>query len=493
MAQDRPNVLFIMDDQHNARCMGCAGEPVLRTPAIDSLAETGVRFNQAFAQNPICMPSRISFLSGQYVHTHGVYGNYWGALPDETPSLAKTLADAGYQTAAIGKLHISVGWGTDGFQEKVLCDYADVVDDPLDNDYYRYLVEHGLANEYDLGTASSRFAYSAFVSNIPAEHCVENWNGDQAVQWLKRRDKTKPFFLWMTFQRPHNPFAPPPEYADLYRPEDLVLPPAGDRLETKPEHHRLHLGSRLDMIRDERDLRQVLAYYYALITLIDENVGKVLRALKEEGIRDDTLIVFSADHGDFAGEHGVMDKNVGIYESIQRIPMVMNYPRRFASGLVREDLVESVDVAPTIIETLGIPVPETMEGQSLLGSALADGPEVDRDAVFCEWEHVRSVRTRRWRLNHYVVTGEGELYDRDNDPGETTNLYDDPAYRDVRFELTRKLMDFISQSKGVAFRGSSDHHRPVTEAVRVWEKPWWREGGKGNVTPLWLNDDPSSP
>ena len=488
MAEVRPNVLFIMDDQHNARCMGCAGEPVLKTPALDSLAEGGVCFENAFSQNPICMPSRVSFLSGQYVHTHGVFGNYWGSLPDETPSLARILADAGYQTAAIGKLHISIGWGTDGFQDKVLCDYADVSEDPFENDYYRYLAEHGLEKEYDLGTASSRFAYSTFVSNIPAEHCVENWNGDQTVTWLKNRNRSRPFFLWMTFQRPHNPLAPPKEYAELYKPEDIVLPPAGDRLESKPERHREILGGRLRMIRGDRDLKQALAYYYALITLIDENIAKVLRALDEEGIRDDTLIVFSSDHGDFAGEHGVMDKNVGIYESIQRIPMIVNYPRRFRSGAVRDDLVESTDFLPTILETLGMPIPKTAEGRSLLGP-LTGGRALDRDAVFCEWEHVRSIRTRQWRLNCYAGTGEGELYDRRSDPGETVNLYDDPRLRDIRFELVRRLMDFAFTSNGTFFRTSTDHRRPETPAFAAWTKKWWREGGRGNYTPLWLNEE----
>ncbi|MCD6220528.1 sulfatase-like hydrolase/transferase, partial [Candidatus Calescamantes bacterium] len=197
----KPNILFIMDDEHNARCLSCEGHPDVKTPNLDKLAEGGVRFTRAFAQGAICVPSRVSFFTGQYLSTHGIFGN-GGWLPPEVLSLAYYLKEkAGYQTGAVGKLHLP-RWKTDGLDYKKLCDDADV-DMNEKTDYQCYLEEHGFGKYYR--KYENYEFFMAYISQIPEEHSLERWTADQAIEFIEKRNPEKPFFLWMSFERPHAP------------------------------------------------------------------------------------------------------------------------------------------------------------------------------------------------------------------------------------------------------------------------------------------------
>jgi len=492
MSSERPNVLFVMDDQHNARCLGCYGNETVETPTVDRLASEGTRFDSAYCQNPICLPSRTCFLTGRYAHSTGVYGNY-GELDADVLSLPHHLRGQGYETSAFGKLHIPTDWPTHGFETRRTCDFADAEHHTDENHYYSYLERVGYADEYDLGLASSEYPHTAFISNIPYEHCVEKWTADETLRWLRTRDDDRPFFAWMTFQRPHPPYAPPPEYADRYDPEDVELPLQSDgEFASKPEPWRDRKESDLFRRSDETDIRQVVAYYYALITLIDEQVGRVVDHLRETGELDNTVVVFCSDHGDFAGEHGLVRKNVGISEAVHRVPFVWRWPEGVEQGAVEDGLVETVDFFPTVCDLLDVPTPDPVQGRSLAETLSGEGA-VDREAVFCERGHLKTVRTERWKLTHYVGSDEGELYDMAADPWEHHNLFEDPDYRDVKVDLLERLLDFYAETEEATIPEGASALHGTTEAHTAWTKRWWEEGGSPNPTPLAHLDGPGYP
>ncbi|MFB6227735.1 MAG: sulfatase [Halobacteriales archaeon] len=484
MSSDSPNVLFIMDDQHNARCLGCYGNDTVETPAIDRLAAEGVRFDRAYCQNPICMPSRMSYMTGRYPHSHGVYGNY-GGVPDDTLSLARHLGNNGYDTGGFGKLHLPIDWTTHGFDVRRTCDFSDVADHPHENDYYQYLERVGYSEEYDLGPASTEYPHTAFVSNIPAEHSVERWTADETLRWLRERNGDDPFFAWMSFQRPHPPYCPPPEYADLYDPAEIDLPPRDDgEFDDKPPEWQAAARRDLFQQSSDADISQVVAYYYALITLIDEQIGRVLSHLWETGELENTVVVFGSDHGDFAGEHGLVRKNVGISEAVHRIPMVWRWPEGARSDAVNGDLVESIDVFPTLCDLLDLPVPDPVQGESLAGVLAGDGT-VDREVTVCEDTTHRTIRTDEWKLTHYVNGEGGELYHISEDPWEHDDLYDEEEYRSVRLRLTERLLDFYATTEEPVIPGDRSAPREgETEAHTIWTRRWWEHGGATNPTPL---------
>jgi len=224
----RPNVLWIMSDQHNAGCLGCEGRNV-RTPNLDALAARGVRFSHAYCNNPICAPSRISFITGQYCHTHRHIGNNLYHYPQRNPNTLSAVARRqGYQTAMIGKAHMIGEWDREGFEYIRYCDLCDADrNDPLTCHYFKHLHDSGLVELYDQGTLPQYHPGKQthwFVSPIPHEHSLEVWTAKQTVEFLEQRDRRRPFFVQMSFQRPHAPLSPSPERADMYSPEDIDIP-----------------------------------------------------------------------------------------------------------------------------------------------------------------------------------------------------------------------------------------------------------------------------
>jgi len=475
----RPNVLWLMSDQHHASCLGVAGRGV-RTLNLDSLAARGVWFTQAFCNNPICAPSRLSFITGRYPHSHRHLGNTIFDYPQRNPHTLAALARRhGYQTALIGKGHMIRAWDEEGFEHRRYCDLCDADrHDPLSHDYFRYLYEHGLADAYDLGTLPPEHPGKSshwFVSTIPHAHSVEVWTGDQTLAFLRARDRDRPFFVQMSFQRPHAPLAPSPERAQMYRPEEIDLPASARdlferRFATKPAFQRAHVAQRRSypyVPVDEAELRRHLAHYYTLISIIDEQIGRVLEELRAQGELERTIVIYTSDHGDFAGEHGLMQKNLGLYESIHRIPLLLWYPGCPAGRRI-DALVESVDLYPTLCELTGLPLPSDVEidGRSLVPVVEAGAP--GKEAVVCEWSRpapspmVHAVRTASFRLVFYGFGQEGELYDRRDDPDELLNHYDDPAYAAIRLELTERLLDHVMR-----YEKRTDAHTDRREGRRT--------------------------
>lgn len=463
----RPNVLWLMSDQHNANCTGYRGHPNVKTPALDRIAASGIDFTHAYANNPICAPSRICFMTGEYMHTHRFFGNYNFAYPEaKHEHLGYVFRMHGYQTALIGKSHMVGRWDREGFEHVRYCDLIDSDRrDPMTNHYFRYLVERGLADRYEEGTPKPGQEYTMDGSGparLPYEHSIERFTGNESLAFLEGRDRSRPFFLQMSFQRPHAPIAPSSDHFDMYDPNEIELPDnAVDWLENefagKPAvlRNQLLRGSSYPLAdKDPARLKRVLASYYALITVIDSEIGRVLDYLEESGQLENTVVFYTADHGDFAGEHGLFHKNFGLYESITKIPFLMRWPGG-PRGVQDHELTESVDLFPTLCSLCDVPLPGGREGLDVTkrhapgrsaGAPADASTAATKDAAFTEWEWagrgISAVRTRDYRLVYYRGEGEGELYDHRSDPGELRNLWSDPEHATVRHELLMRLLDF---------------------------------------------------
>lgn len=469
----RPNILFLMSDQHNAGTLGIAGHPNVKTPTLDGIAARGIRFTHAYCNNPICSPSRLSFVTGQYPHTHGYLGNNNFEENQRNPdTLGAVLRRYGYQTALIGKGHMIARWDEEAYEHIRYCDLCDADRNDLTrHHYFKYLLDHGLADRYEDGTLPPDHEASrkgCAIADLPYEHSIEHWTGEESLSFLRTRDRRRPFFLHMSFERPHPNWCPSADHAGMYDPADIQLGPDyvdwwENRWAGRPEFIRRLIHNRMSRYT-AADFKRVLAYHFALVTVIDMEMGRVVDYLRETGDLDRTIVVYVADHGDFAGDHGVCDKNLGIYESIHRIPFLLSFPGG-PRGEVRDEIVESVDLLPTLCELAETPLPPSLDGRSLV-PLLEKGRWAKHEAL-CEWDFpapqrfVTALRTERYRLVFYSHALGGELYDHADDPYEMHNRWDDPAYQQVRLELLERLFDRVN-----AYARKTDFD---TDAVRSHE------------------------
>jgi arylsulfatase A-like enzyme len=454
------NILWIMSDQHHAECMSHAGRSQVRTPNLDRIAKSGARFERAYCNNPICGPSRVSFMTGQTPFRHGLTGNdnraYDGPLEQSLPAL---LRANGYQTALVGKSHLPLQLMTDGFEYQRLCDMCDSdPNDPLSVHYYKELVDQGMGDAYEYGFLEPEHPgakHGGFVARIPFENALERWTGRESLKFLADRDRERPFFLKTSFQRPHPPLSPSPEQIGQYDPSEIELPDSvheflDDNFKDKPAWmQRMLTGERGGGYPykpvDRDDLKQQLAYYYTLITAIDDEIGLILDALEAEGELENTLILYTADHGDLAGDHGLMLKNFGILESLHRIPLLL-WDSQGPSDVAVDEMVQSIDLFPTVCEYAGIEVPEHVEGTAL--QSLIRGERKGYDACHCQWDFyqkdqraITAVRTKEYRFVFNAVNpDDGELYAIQDDPMELNNLYHDAAYAAIRGQLTQDIL-----------------------------------------------------
>jgi arylsulfatase len=452
---ERPNILFITTDEQRFDCLGCSGNPIIRTPNLDSLAETGVRFDRGYVQNPMCMPSRMAIMTGRYCSEHGVNINCTG-LPEheQTRTFMRCLQDAGYTTAAVGKMHMMPKWGPFGFT------YLDLVEGKADanNQYIDYLKAKGL-NGQQHEAKGEVLPFGTYTHALPAEDTIDAFVGRRAAAWLKSRDVDDgPFFLWVSFSNPHFPFDPPEPYDTMYDPEEVPLPVWREgEMAQKPPQRQLQRERGYDEAT-EAQLRKIVANYYGNVTWVDDQVGTILELLDEKGWTEDTLIAFTSDHGDHLGDHKLLHKSgVTFYDVSVRVPYLIRYPRLFPEGVVCEAMVETIDLAATFLDVAGIEAPRTMQGRSLVG--LAEGQLSDwRDDAFCEIDlrlnprmhgpkdpdsrdYVAMICTRDWKYVHFPTLGIGELYDLERDPHELENLFYDPAYAEKVAEMRLRLLD----------------------------------------------------
>ncbi len=468
------SVLLIQVDQMHAAAMSCLGSPNVRTPHLDRLAASGTLFTQATCQSPICMPSRTSMLSGQYPSTNRQFG-FSGQSRRGTPWLPLTFQQAGHRTAAFGKFHVvnipEDRWGFD-VAAPSLSEDEDLAR-PIGDTYRAYCRQHDIAwrtdqmhgHPFDDADAMPVLPSSARPdmhlwekmacrSDVPAEHSLETWTTDRCLQFLGEHttnEPATPFFIWLTYDRPHFPTTLPEPWFSRIRPDDLVLPPlptVDDMMSWPRSVFDLHVKHTSIHNLGERAFRFIVATYYTLIEWLDAEVGRVLRRLRDLGLDDQTTIVFCSDHGDQAGWMGHYDKAVRcVTDAITRVPLIVRPAPSLgrAPGGVRVDApVELVDLFPTLCGLSGVEKPARLDGRDLSAALLDSQPLPHNRPVVCEEFNRRMIARDGWRMVYYLDNEvEHALYDLRNDPHCYRNVYGDSALRDRRITLKRDLLRFL--------------------------------------------------
>lgn len=421
-AADRPNILLILADQHRWDCLGCYGNRQIRTPHLDALAADAVRYDESYCVYPVCTPSRYSLLSGLHVRQHGGGSNHCTLAPG-IATFPRALAAAGYRTAAVGKHHFTPTYLDVGYQSLTLSEQDG--DGRLDDDYHRALRDHGLVDALDLIDQRREFrrraadeywqTCGALTSDLPEEWHSTTWTAERALEELETWDGGG-HQLTVGFIKPHHPFDPPRPWDTMYAPDDIELLPGW--LEATPDHdHDHHPGYFPNRDLTEAQVKRVTAFYYATISQIDHHVGRMIEALRRRGQYDNTVIIYTSDHGEFMGFHHMILKGNHMYDPLVRVPLIVRYPGGQRAGEVSAQMVANIDLAPTMLRLAGLEPPETMRGLDLTDRT-ADRPFIFAESGRAQWYMVRS---RHHKLLACRDPRRDLFYDLDTDPHELDN------------------------------------------------------------------------
>jgi choline-sulfatase len=460
----RPNILFLFTDQQRWDTIAQAGHEHMITPNLDWLAERGTRFDEMYATFPLCVPNRVSIVTGCFPKRHMVRDNgRW--IPDNADTWPQIFTDAGYDTRGIGKMHCWPSMKSRnliGFSKRVMAE--DKYGFEAVDDYALWMKEKGSrrpcpwldpaeCEEYVKGRA-------AYVFKEPEELHIDSYIGMKAVEALKEVAKgDKPFCHWVSFNSPHAPHDPPQRFLDMYKDRDIPAPirrpyepfdkPASRTFLNWVLDKYFAMGGDFFMMTDAQ-IKKRRSYYYATITLVDEWIGKIIETLKETGLYDNTIIVFSSDHGDAQGDHNMLEKSF-FYESMVRVPLLIHCPTRFAPGVSKE-FVQSTDIAPTLLSLAGLKVPERMDGKDLSPLLNQASGWKSRDAVFSEGTAfgglpMTMIRTREWKLVYEEEPTCRELYDMRGAGDELRNVYYELQNKPIRDELEARLKQWRSEGE----------------------------------------------
>ena len=479
--QPRPNILFITSDQHRGDCFGFEGRKV-KTPHLDQMAADGTRFSACITPNPLCQPARASILTGLLPRTHGVVDNGYD-LSEEVgeAGFGGQIARAGYNTAFIGKAHFSTyntyqktgrpecvrsfsDYSTDwmgpymGFPHVELMVLGHNVGKearaPKGQHYERWLRAEGrdesLLELYNTRLEPDVGARNTWTSALPPLFHHSSWVGDRTINFL-RAQKDQPFCAWASFVDPHPPYDCPHPWARMHHPDEIDLPYHFTRdLERRPWWHKAYFETAAPDVKGPlrvysdtpQQLRQTIANYYSMISLVDHNVGRILMALEELELADNTLVVFSSDHGDWLGDHGFLSKGPLLYEGLMRVGMIAR-GLGVAKGQVVDQPVATTDIQATLMDFAGAPPAKETHSRSL--RPLLENPAATRDFAYGEWDpdpvgwgldlKLRFIRTREHKLILEENTGVGELYNLRDDPHEMDNVFDSQSHAGVRKEM----------------------------------------------------------
>ncbi len=465
MAKKMPNILWICTDQQRFDTLRCYGNRFVETPNLDRLAAEGVLFENAYSQNPVCAPSRASFLTGRYPRTTRCRQN-GQSIPESEILITKILHERGYTCGLSGKLHLSACHpeACKGTERRIDDGYDqffwshDTGDSWPTNEYRQWLRDKGVER------MSEPFPLSRYVRyGPPIQHRQTTWCVEKAISFIRSASRfDRPWLFSVNPFDPHHPFDPPRETLDRYAGfiDEIPLPNYVEgELEDKPIWQRIdHDGAyagRAGFTFDEmteNDHRWIRAAYWAMIEVIDRGVGRLLETLEETGQRENTVVIFTSDHGEMLGDHGIYLKGPYFYEPAIRVPLIISAPSMIEGGRRSTALVELVDIAPTILDMCGLRRDPGMQGQSLWPMLNGEAPlDRHREDIYCEFygsnfrydppAHTTMVRTERYKLTVAHGQNTGELYDLYADPNETKNLWDDPSYVGVKVEMLIRLAD----------------------------------------------------
>ncbi len=514
----QPNFLLLITDQHQANHLGCYGHPLLETPHIDRIAARGTRFDRFHVTNPFCMPSRSSILTGRMPSAHGVRTN-GTPLSLKAQTFVESLRTHGYNTALVGKSHIQnmtsipraytpsasetafdedgllvqsrrfalegpdyenenhEKWARDpeheirlpyyGFEHVDLCTmHGDLVGGHYGRWLARELGDAAALRGRDHALPASFQPPQAWRTSLDEEHYPSAYIARQTVEWLRRFKEskdTRPFFVQCSFPDPHHPFTPPGKYWDRYDPSDVQLPENFGKGDSPMLQHlrktfadgTAKRDSTLPYVVTEQEARETTALSFGAIAMIDDQIGNIVNALTEEGLADDTVILFMADHGEYMGEYGIMLKGPIHSQSMIRIPFIWSDPQ--TSGLPNTSaLASTVDVAATVLARAGVLPYHGLQGKSLL--ELIAGREEhhrkdilvedDREVLYLGFEEpqrVRTLVTEDFRMSLFRPLGYSELFDLNEDPHEMTNVWHDPNYAGVKGTLAMEMVEAMTE------------------------------------------------
>ncbi len=502
MTEKRPNILLITSDQQHFDTLGVTNSRI-QTPALDRLAAEGTRFDRAYTCNPVCSPARSSIITGLYPAWHHCW-TIGVKLPEDVPTVGDLFQQHGYHTCLVGKAHFQPLASQPG-SESLECqptlrdldfwrgfhgpwygfEHVEVARNHADEShagqhYGIWMEEKGLDNWLDYfwewphrpDGIRRKHAW-----DLPEAFHYSVWTAERTIANIERSvAENKPFFLWSSFQDPHPPYLVSEPWASMYRPEDMQpgrlesgemdkMPPHFQKTQEENPDFSMYRetygphGFHSHLVA-EADLRKNMAVYYGMISLMDREIGRILDALDRFGIAENTLVVFSTDHGHFLGQHGLIAKGAFHYEDMIKLPMLARYPGVIPAGGVSSALQSNVDYAPTFLDAAGIPVPGLMQGRSQLDAWRGGVPGV-REHVIVENRHeptkvhLRTYVDRRYKLTVYRDAECGELFDLEQDPGEVQNLWDDPAAAALKADLLHRFMQ-------------AELQREPTRMPRIW-------------------------
>ena len=470
---NKPNILLISADQMRADAMGCAGSPVI-TPNIDRLAAEGTLFERAYCVNPVCSPSRAAIFTGRYPHSTGTW-SIGLSLNEEEITICDHLKPLGYRCVANGKMHFRPELNDMDFNHGASPAPVRFRNRLSDGTYYgfdaRQLTEDHPEGEYmawlqkvapewaknlhgDPGNESLHEKGGIF----PPELHQTRWIADRSIETIRTHDSSLPLFMWTSFIDPHHPFNAPRAYVEKYRnasvPDPVKRP---GELDLRPDHLRRQGecgywpgGGEEHQYTDEQ-VRHIIRNYYAMITFIDEQIGRIRDALLEAGMMENTIVIFTSDHGELLGDHGLMMKGPWHYEGSIRVPMILRGPG-IPAGTRTDVLMENADILPTLQQLIGEKVPYGVQGRSQVPVLAGDSATV-RDSIICSYDaHDRGIRlktlcTDRYKLNVFAGEQYGELFDLYEDPHELYNRFFDSAFAPVRTRLFEMLVTRLIQDE----------------------------------------------
>jgi arylsulfatase A-like enzyme len=510
MHRKRPNLILIMTDQHRADALGCMGNGIIKTPNLDRVAERGTIFDNAFVQSPVCMASRAAIHTGRYPRAIRVPS--MGLLPPTEITMAESLKRAGYNTGMFGKLHFTPqqftlskrGIDRPVFDAVFFLEEAGIlsaatqaaVDDPAKKNYgfdvcvgvedflwgnylawlsglspghlKYFLAENmgcsAIAGQYNVKPTTtpvfSSYMRGLYDSRIPAELHPSRFIVEKTVEFIKS-NRDVPFFAHCSFVDPHQPYNAPTPYNRMYPPDEMPVPSELNLQDCYPPGLPSGVQTQIDeYIRFPTKLWQwALANYYGMISNIDDSLGRLFGELKDMDLLENTIVVFVADHGEYVGDHRLLRKGSLLFDALMRVPFFVTWPGEIEGGRRIVSMVQGIDIYPTVMSLLGLPIHPGVQGKDLAGM-LRGGDVVGYERVYCELDELtnpiyanpiympsQAVRSESWKLNYFPLARVGLLYDLEEDPEERQNRYFDPAYAAVKGELMMDLLDHHYESK----------------------------------------------
>ena len=470
MKPDRPNILFLFSDQHRADALGCAGHPVVKTPNLDRLAGEGVRFENAYCATPLCVPSRVSLATGRYPHNTGTNTNNEGYLHPDTPMISHAFRDAGYCTAVLGKLHMAQKAGAGSPECDDWCHAAGyddclpihgkawscVYEEPDFDAYLKWLATTGKLEAFQQDYRERCFGgwmfpdiqpkpkgYAAPSILEPEEH-QDGFITRKACEWLEQVGIDQPWFCWVNWGGPHDPWDAPGKFGRMYDPAAMP-PPIADGLENAPEKLRKHAQKHTEGMPDE-SWREVMAQYYGSISFIDDGVGKILDVLEKRGLLPNTIVVYASDHGEMMFDHRMLHKEL-MYEASSKVPLIVRLPGGETRSVPAP--VSLLDLVPTLLDLAGVErqAMPVLHGTTLLpdlgGEARPDRP------VFCEMNKTKMIRQGPWKFSTDPEFDLDQLFNLDDDPNELINLAALPGHAERVNTFRKALLDWMINTQNV--------------------------------------------